>query len=128
MKRGLLFALLLVAALAWTYTEHFKRLPDGLAAYGTLEARNIEVGSKVGGRVVALGTHEGEQVTAGQLLVTLDDEQLAPAVALAEAELAAARAARAKREHGSRVEDIAAARAAADDRTGGFREIGRAHV
>lgn len=121
MKRGVLFALLLVAALAWTYTEHFKRLPDGLAAYGTLEARNIEVGSKVGGRVVALGTHEGEQVTAGQLLVTLDDEQLAPAVALAEAELAAARAELAKREHGSRVEDIAAARAAADDQTGGFR-------
>ena len=130
MKRGVLLALLLLAALAWIYQEHFKRTPGGLAAYGTLEARNIEVGSKVGGRVIALGTHEGEQVTAGQLLVTLDDELLAPAVALAEAELAAARAELAKREHGSRIEDIAEARAAADDRTSGFRvdEIAQARA
>ncbi len=130
MKRGLVLALLMLAALAWAYQAYFTRAPGGLAAYGTLEARNIEVGSKVGGRVIALGTHEGEQVTAGQLLVTLDDDQLAPAVALAEAELAAARAELAKREHGSRSEDIAEARAAADDKAGGFRadEIAQARA
>ena len=130
MKRGVVLALLLLAALAWIYQAHLKQSPGGLAAYGTLEARNIEVGSEVGGRVIALGTHEGEQVTAGQLLVTLDDEQLAPAVALADAELAAARAELAKREHGSRSEDIAEARAAATDQSSGFRvdEIAQARA
>jgi len=130
MKRGLLFALLLIAVLAWAYQQHLERSPGVLAAHGTLEARNIEVGSKVGGRVIALGTHEGEQVKAGQVLVTLDDDQLAPAVALAEAELAGAAAELAKREHGSRIEDIAEARAAADDTAGGFRvdEIAQARA
>lgn len=130
MKRALLLVLLLAAALAWAWQQRLGRGPEALEAHGTLEARNIEVGSKVGGRVMTLGTHEGEQVSAGQVLVTLDDDQLAPAVALAEAELAAARAELAKREHGSRVEDIAEARAAADDRRGGFRadEIAQARA
>jgi HlyD family secretion protein len=119
MKRAVVLALLLTSALAWAYFQRVGRGPAPLIAYGTLEARNIEVGSKVGGRVLSLGTHEGEQVRAGQVLVTLDDEQLAPALALAEAALAAARAELAKREHGSRVEDIAEARAAANDRQGG---------
>jgi multidrug resistance efflux pump len=130
MKRAIIFVLLLSAALAWAYQQHLKRAPGVLQAYGTLEARNIEIGSKVGGRVIELGTHEGERVEAGQVLVTLDDDQLAPAVALAEAQLAAARAELAKLEHGSRREDIAEARAAAGDKHSGFRvdEIAQARA
>ena len=130
MKRIALLVLLIALALAWAYQHHLAQSPAPLQAFGTLEARNIEVGSKVGGRVLSLGTHEGEQVSAGQVLVTLDDEQLAPALALAEAELAAARAELTKRERGSRVEDIAEARAAADDNRGGFRadEIAQARA
>lgn len=119
MKRLLFIALLIIAALAWAYSQRIDPASHALTAFGTLEARNIDIGSKVGGRVLTLGTHEGEQVHAGQVLVTLDDEQLAPAVALAEAQLAQARAELAKREHGSRVEDIAEARAAASDQAGG---------
>lgn len=61
--------------------------------------------------------------------MTLDDDQLAPAVALAQAALTAARAELSKREHGSRVEDIAEARAAASGNAG-FRadEIAQARA
>lgn len=130
MKRGLLFVSLLALALAVAYQWQRPAAEITLEAYGTLEARNIEVGSKVGGRVISLGTHEGDKVTAGQILVTLDDDQLAPALAATEAELTAARAELAKREHGSRVEDIAEARAAANEHNNGFRseEIAQARA
>ncbi len=124
MKRTLLVLLVLSAAAMLAYEYRQQHGVGGLVAYGTLEARNINVGSKVGGRVMALGTQEGEKVTTGQVLVTLDDDRLAPAVRLAEAKLAAAEAELAKREHGSRSEDIAEARAAAPDSSGaaaGFR-------
>lgn len=130
MKHSLIFILLLALALAFAYHWQRPAAAVTLEAYGTLEARNIEVGSKVGGRVISLGTHEGDKVTAGQVLVTLDDDQLAPALAVAAAELAAARAELAKREHGSRVEDIAEVRAAASDKNDGFRseEIAQARA
>lgn len=122
MKRAVLAVLVLTVLGALSYQYRHEHGVGGLVAYGTLEARNIDVGSKVGGRVIALGTQEGEKVTAGQVLVTLDDDQLAPALRLAEAQLAAAEAEFAKREHGSRSEDIAEARAAADgNTTAGFR-------
>ena len=130
MQRGLIVVFLLVLALAFAYRWQRPAAEAALEAYGTLEARNIEVGSKVGGRVIALGTHEGDKVVAGQVLVTLDDDELAPALALSAAELAAARAELAKREHGSRVEDIAEVRAAADEHNDGFRneEIAQARA
>lgn len=120
-RRGLLIVALLALALAGAYPWLKPATGIALEAHGTLEARNIEVGSKVGGRVISLGTHEGDKVTTGQVLVTLDDEQLAPALAVAAAELAAARAELAKRERGSRREDIAEVRAAADEHNAGFR-------
>lgn len=43
---------------------------------GTIEARDVQVGSLVGGRVIAVHVDEGAQVTAGQTLVTLDPDLL----------------------------------------------------
>ncbi len=43
---------------------------------GTVEARTIEVGSRVGGRVEQVHVREGDSVTAGQTLITLEKGDL----------------------------------------------------
>jgi HlyD family secretion protein len=125
MKRGLiiLVGVLVVSvgafgAYAWLHGRN-----SAIAASGTLEARNISVGSKVGGRVTKVLVHEGDRVEANQLLLTFDDAELAAQVTQARGRLAQARAALKKLEHGSRPEEIAQARAAAatDERAPGYR-------
>jgi membrane fusion protein YbhG len=76
-----------------------------LQGSGTVEARYIRVGSKVGGRVDKVLVREGDKVEAGQVLVTFDDKEL-------QASLEQSKAAYEKAHTGSRKEDIAAARAA----------------
>ena len=49
---------------------------DRLNASGTLEARNISVGSKVGGRVTQVLVQEGDHVEPNQLLVIFDQAEL----------------------------------------------------
>ena len=77
-----------------------------LQGSGTVEARNIRVGSKIGGRIDKLLVREGDHVEAGQVLMTFDDKELA-------AELEQARANAEKSRRGYRPEEIAEARAAA---------------
>ena len=79
---------------------------NALQGSGTVEARNIRVGSKVGGRIDKLLVHEGDTVAGGQVLMTFDDKEL-----LASLEQSRANAEKAKR--GYRREEIAEARAAA---------------
>jgi HlyD family secretion protein len=125
MKRGfIILAGILVlsvgafGAYAWLHGRN-----SAIAASGTLEARNISVGSKVGGRVTKVLVHEGDRVEANQLLLTFDDAELAAQVTQARGRLEQARAALVKLQHGSRPEEIAQARAAAatDERAPGYR-------
>jgi HlyD family secretion protein len=78
----------------------------GLQGSGTVEARNIRVGSKVGGRIDKLLVREGDTVEAGQVLMTFDDKEL-----LASLDQSRANAEKSKR--GYRPEEIEEARAAA---------------
>jgi HlyD family secretion protein len=78
-----------------------------LRGSGTVEARNIRVGSKVGGRIDKVLVREGDRVEAGQLLITFDDKEL-----LASLDQSRANAEKAKR--GYRPEEIAQSRAAAE--------------
>lgn len=77
-----------------------------LEGSGTVEARNIRVGSKVGGRILEVKVREGDRVEAGQVLVTFDEQELLAALEQARANLE-------KLERGNRPEEIAEARAAA---------------
>ena len=76
-----------------------------LRASGTVEARDIRVGSKVGGRIQEVKVREGDNVEAGQILVAFEDQELLAA-------LEEARAGLEKMESGYRPEEIAEARAA----------------
>jgi multidrug resistance efflux pump len=95
-----------------------RRDDDGtLTLAGTLEARTIEVGSLVGGRVARVAVDEGSEVAAGDLLIEFEtdiiDRDLDSArtrIAAAEARVAAAEARLALAEAGPRREVIERAR------------------
>ena len=105
-KRIVLIVALLSAAIMATalYAGWFRR-DNSLQGSGTVEARNILVGSKVGGRITQVLAREGDTVQPGQVLVTFDDKEL-------KASLEQARADALKAERGYRPEEIAQARAA----------------
>jgi len=78
MKRKRVIVLLVAAAvLAATglYAGWFHR-DTALQGSGTVEARNIRVGSKVGGRIDKVLVREGDSVQPGQILITFDDKEL----------------------------------------------------
>jgi multidrug resistance efflux pump len=106
-RKGVLILILIAVALAATavYATWFRR-DNSLRGSGTVEARDIRVGSKVGGRIDKVLVREGDTVNAGQVLITFDDKELL-------ASLEQTRAAAEKASRGYRAEDIAEARAAA---------------
>jgi HlyD family secretion protein len=100
-------------AFAWMNREN-----RSLIASGTLEARNISIGSKVGGRVSRVLVREGDHVEANQLLVVFESAELEGQLLQAQGRVEAARANLAKMLRGSRPEEIAEANAASN----GYRE------
>ena len=110
-----------IGAVAAYSTGWFHR-ETGLQGSGTVEARNIRVGSKVGGRIDKVLVREGEAVEPGEVLVTFDDKEL-------HATLEQMRAAAEKAQRGFRPEEIEEARAAAaqaraeyEQRRNGYRQ------
>ncbi|HEY0162452.1 MAG TPA: efflux RND transporter periplasmic adaptor subunit [Edaphobacter sp.] len=89
------------------------RAPTSLVYSGTVETREIEVGSKVGGRVTEVGAEEGQRVAASTMLVLFEADELKAQLAQAQASVAQAEADLAKMEHGNRPEEIAQAQATA---------------
>jgi HlyD family secretion protein len=83
----------------------------GWELHGNVEIREVRLGFKVPGRLVALHVDEGDLVKPGQLLAELDQAEYVDAVAQAEASLEARRAELAALENGSRPEEIEKARA-----------------
>jgi len=95
-----------IFAVAGVYAGWFKK-DKSLQGSGTVEARNIRVGSKIGGRILEVLVREGDRVKAGQTLITFDDKELL-------ASLEQARANAQKQQRGYRPEEIEEARAAAN--------------
>jgi multidrug resistance efflux pump len=121
-KRVLILLIALAVAAVAAYSMGWFRRDPGLTGSGTVEARNIRVGSKVGGRIDKILVREGDRVEAGQVLITFDDKELA-------ASLASSRANAVKAERGFRPEEIAEARASAaqakaeyEQRKNGYRK------
>lgn len=86
---------------------------DSVLASGTVEATEAQLSFQAAGRIVAIHAREGDAVTAGDLLATLDTMELAANRRLAQAQLDAARANLRAMEGGSRPAEIAGAEAAA---------------
>ena len=80
---------------------------------GTVETREIQVGSKIGGRVTEVGVEEGEVVRAGTPLVRFECDQLKAQREQAQATVEQAQADLDKMLRGNRPEEIAQAEATA---------------
>ena len=90
------------------YSQH---RPEPLHVSGFIEAHEIRIGSRVGGRVSRVLTDEGQTVSAGTVLVELEPFQFRELLAQATAQLAQVTATRDKVKAGFRVEEIAQAKA-----------------
>jgi len=82
-----------------------------LVLSGNFEVDDAQLGFKPPGRVIERTVREGDRVQSGQLIARLDDAEQQSQLALRRAELAAAEAALAELEAGSRPQEIAAAAA-----------------
>ncbi len=110
--RILILLALAAAVTALLFYSQHRRGP--LVVSGFIEADEIRLGSRVGGRVAGVHVAEGQAVSAGQVLVELDPFDLQERQAEAEALLAQAEARLALHEAGFRPEEIAQARARHD--------------
>lgn len=106
-----LAVLVVVAAVAVALLLYLRqsRKPRELVLAGTLEARTVNVGSLVGGRVTRVLADEGGIVAPGQLLLTLETDTVDRQLAEQQAAIESARAALAKGLAGPRPEEIAKA-------------------
>jgi HlyD family secretion protein len=121
-KRLIIPAIAIALLAIAVYSMGWFRHDSSLQGSGTVEARDIRVGSKVGGRIDKVLVREGDTVAPGEILITFDDKEL-------RASLAQSRAAAEKAQRGYRPEEIAEARAAAaqakaeyDQRRNGYRQ------
>jgi HlyD family secretion protein len=118
MKRPL-FTIVIILLLGggvgwWIWQQNTSRsAAKTIKASGTIETTDIQVGSRVGGRVLGVYAKEGDNVTAGQVLVSLDPYQVPEQKAALEAQLAQAQAELDQLIRGPRPQEIAQARAQA---------------
>jgi HlyD family secretion protein len=80
-----------------------------IEASGAIEARGVAVVAELGGRVTGIAVSEGDRVRQGQVLVELDESDLAVQIAQAQAGLQVAQAKSARASARTRPEEIAAA-------------------
>ena len=80
-KRVLIIVVVVAAIVAGVaYSSGWLGRDSSLQGSGTVEARDIRVGSKVGGRIDKVLVREGDTVQAGQVLITFDDKELQAAL------------------------------------------------
>jgi len=89
---------------------------------GTVETREIEIGSKIGGRVTGVGVEEGQLVAAGAPLVSFEADELKAERAQAEATVEQGEADLNRLHTGNRPEEIAQADAALKERAAELQE------
>jgi HlyD family secretion protein len=96
---------LALAALLYVLTHR----STPLAYSGTIETREIQIGSKIGGRVTAVNVEEGDQVPANAPLVTFEANELQAQRDQAEATVVQAEADYNRLQRGNRPQEIAQA-------------------
>jgi multidrug resistance efflux pump len=79
----MLLGIMLVIALCWYFFS--TRRSDDLQLIGTVDANEVIVSSRIAGRIQTLAVDEGDDVRAGELIATIDSEDLAAARQAAEA-------------------------------------------
>ncbi len=112
-RRAIVIAGVVALGLAGALIYYFRHRGSTLVYSGTVETREIQVGSKVGGRVTEVAVEEGQMVKAGAPLVRFEADELRSQRAQAQAEVEQAQADLSKLQRGYRPEEIAQAEATA---------------
>ena len=108
---GTAVVVLVIAAAGWLHP--WSRGQEAQVYSGTVETREIQVGSKVGGRVTSVSVEEGQSVKAGATLVTFDAAELNSERAQVQAQVQQAQADLDRLQRGYRPEEKAQTAAAA---------------
>ena len=103
--------LAVVSSIVWFGFLRNGEVGDGLTAFGTVEATESQLAFQAAGRIQTIDAREGDRVTTGQELASLDRSELNARRAQLVAQLAAARAGLAELQSGFRAEEIAQGRA-----------------
>ncbi len=98
-------------AVAWYRFIELEKDEYHIILAGNIDVRQVNLAFKVDGRIATLAVDEGDAVSAGQVLATLDNRYFEDDLRLMRARRDNATAALARLEHGSRPEEIAEARA-----------------
>ncbi|MCA8981621.1 MAG: efflux RND transporter periplasmic adaptor subunit [Planctomycetes bacterium] len=122
MRSRLIIVIVLVAGLLVMLFRSQQR-PFPYEVSGFVEAHEIRVGSRVGGRVAEVAVEEGQTVEAGALLLRFESYDLGEQRAEAVARLAEARAQHELLAAGFREEDVAQAQALRDQRAARLEEL-----
>ncbi len=117
-SRRVLLLALLIAAAAGGYWWFFLKKPAGgpLVLQGNVEVRQVNLGFKVAGRIEKLNVDEGDVVSAGQTLASLEKIYFNDALAQVRAQRDQMAANYDKLRAGNRPEEIAQARALVAER------------
>lgn len=112
LKRALIVVAVLVVLVALLLLSQIRTTPFHVS--GFIEAHDIRLGSRVGGRVADVLAQEGDSVSAGQTIIRLAPYDLTERLAQANADLAEKQAALDKAVAGFRPEEIDEAKAHRD--------------
>ncbi|MGE0158015.1 MAG: HlyD family secretion protein [Gemmatimonadales bacterium] len=110
--RVVVVALAAVAVVTWLILRNGSAEDGRVAASGTVEATDADLGFQAAGRVQEIDVEEGDEVTAGQELARLDTRELDAALEGARAQLEAAEARLAELVRGARPQEVVTAEAA----------------
>jgi multidrug resistance efflux pump len=109
MRRLILPLVIIVGLFGWLIYHSQQKKNDNVYS-GTIEARDADIGSLMGGRVAEVLVEEGDSVKAGQTLVRFDRYLLDPQIKQQESRVAQMRANLDRIEKGPRKEEIERAR------------------
>ena len=121
---AIIATVLLAAAIGTLLYLRNQRKPRELVLSGTLEARTVNVGSLVGGRIARVLVDEGAHVAAGQVIAMIETETVDRQVAEQQAVIEAAKANLQKALAGPRPQEIAKAQAIAANDARDQRRMG----
>ena len=85
----IIIMVLIIAGLGWFFwRQQTSKIPDGfLLANGRIEGREVNISSKVQGRIMNLYADEGDTVKKGQILAALESDQIKAQVSAAQENL-----------------------------------------
>jgi HlyD family secretion protein len=111
----------------WWYTHSPEPLADALVLYGNVDIRQVNLAFNGSEHVASMRVQEGDRVSKGQLLATLDTHRLEPAVARAEAQVQSQREVVARLVAGARPQEIRKARADVEAAAAELRDAERTY-